>query len=85
MTTLDYTLHLQRVLVSQLYQTRIRGLRIYNTPLNEEFEHVCCTSQCVISNTLMYLCLENIELTNNKLAALTDALNVNTSLETLDL
>ena len=83
MTTLDYTLHLQRVLVSQLYQTRIRGLRVYNTPLNEE--HIYCISQCVISNTLMYLCLENIELTNNKLAALTDALNVNTSLETLDL
>ena len=71
------------LLLSQIHQTKIRELEIYNTSLDEQ--HMYCITQCLLNNQLKRLCLFNTKLTSNLLSSLTAAVSINTSLEILEL
>ena len=71
------------VLLSQIYQTKIRKLVIADTSLDEQ--HMYCITQCLLNNQLKRLCLYKTKLTSNLLSSLTAAVSINTSLEILEL
>ena len=71
------------LLLSQIHQTKIRKLRIYDTSLDEQ--HMYCITQCLLNNQLKELYLWNTKLTSNLLSSLTAAVSINTSLERLQL
>ena len=71
------------LLLSQIHQTKIRKLEIYNTSLDEQ--HMYCITQCLLNNQLKRLYLINTKLTSNLLSSLTAAVSINTSLERLEL
>ena len=71
------------LLLSQIHQTKIRELEIYNTSLDEQ--HMYCITQCLLNNQLKRLYLYNTKLTSNLLSSLTAAVSINTSLERLEL
>ena len=65
------------LLLSQIHQTKIRELLIYNTSLDEQ--HMYCITQCLLNNQLKGLYLWNTKLTSNLLSSLTAAVSINTS------
>ena len=71
------------LLLSQIHQTKIRELLIFNTSLDEQ--HMYCITQCLLNNQLKELYLINTKLTSNLLSSLTAAVSINTSLERLQL
>ena len=71
------------LLLSQIHQTKIRKLLIYNTSLDEQ--HMYCITQCLLNNQLKELYFWNTKLTSNLLSSLTAAVSINTSLEILQL
>ena len=71
------------LLLSQIQQTKIRKLRIFDTSLDEQ--HMYCITQCLLNNQLKKLWLWNTKLTSNLLSSLTAAVSINTSLEILEL
>ena len=71
------------LLLSQIHQTKIRKLEIFNTSLDEQ--HMYCITQCLLNNQLKGLDLINTKLTSNLLSSLTAAVSINTSLERLEL
>ena len=71
------------LLLSQIYQSKIRKLVILATPLDEQ--HMYCITQCLLNNQLKELCLDYTKLTSNLLSSLTAAVSINTSLEELQL
>ena len=71
------------LLLSQIQQTKIRQLQIFDTSLDEQ--HMYCITQCLLNNQLKELWLWNTKLTSNLLSSLTAAVSINTSLEILQL
>ena len=71
------------LLLSQIHQTKIRELLIFDTSLDEQ--HMYCITQCLLNNQLKRLFLWNTKLTSNLLASLTAAVSINTSLERVEL
>ena len=71
------------LLLSQIQQTKIKELLIFNTSLDEQ--HMYCITQCLLNNQLKELYLNNTKLTSNLLSSLTAAVSINTSLERLQL
>ena len=71
------------LLLSQIHQTKIRELLIFDTSLDEQ--HMYCITQCLLNNQLKRLWLYNTKLTSNLLSSLTAAVSINTSLEILQL
>ena len=71
------------LLLSQIHQTKIRKLQIFDTSLDEQ--HMYCITQCLLNNQLKRLYLINTKLTSNLLSSLTAAVSINTSLERLEL
>ena len=71
------------LLLSQIQQTKIRELSIFNTSLDEQ--HMYCITQCLLNNQLKRLDLWDTKLTSNLLSSLTAAVSINTSLEILQL
>ena len=71
------------LLLSQIQQTKIRELLIFNTSLDEQ--HMYCITQCLLNNQLKRLWLWDTKLTSNLLSSLTAAVSINTSLEELQL
>ena len=69
--------------LSQIHQTKIRELWIFDTSLDEQ--HMYCITQCLLNNQLKRLYLYNTKLTSNLLSSLTAAVSINTSLERLQL
>ena len=71
------------LLLSQIHQTKIRKLLIFDTSLDEQ--HMYCITQCLLNNQLKELYLIDTKLASNLLSSLTAAVSINTSLERLQL